>query len=220
VPVSKITSKSWRTTTAAAMTSTKAAHYLQRAGEQAAGRSFDEAVNQLSTALEFLKKLPSSGARDTQELAIRLALANPLFVINPLPAGELEQNLRRAQALCERLGETELMARVLLNLFFVYWCIGDLDKQRAAGQAGMEIATHSPSEITVFCAGWINGFLAAWTGQYNPARTHLERALAISPAAEAFFLKDPGIALSLIDCIEFLGFYALDAGLPGAGAAP
>jgi tetratricopeptide (TPR) repeat protein len=192
----------------------KAVHYLQRAGEQAAARSFHEAISYLSTAIEFLKKLPSSSARDAQELVIRMALVNPLFVINPLPVADLEQNLRRAQVPCKQLGKTEVMAHVLLNLFFVYWCIGDLGKQREAAQAGMEIASREPSEITVFCAGWTNGFLSAWTGQYDSARVHLERALSIRPSTEALLLKDPAIAISLVDCIEFLGFTLWMLGYP------
>jgi class 3 adenylate cyclase len=81
---------------------TKAVHYLRRAGEQAAARSFEEAISQLSTALEFLQKLEPSSSRDAQELAIRVAMVNPMFVVNPLPATELEHNLERARVLTSK----------------------------------------------------------------------------------------------------------------------
>jgi predicted ATPase len=173
----------------------KAVHYLHRAGEQAAARSFDEAINQFSAALEVLQKLEPSGSRDAQELAIRLALTNPLFVVNPFPAAQLETSLRRARELSELLGQTQLLARVLVNVFFGNWVVGDLGLMRETAQMTLALGFptrvalshfdqdhyHSDREIIAFCAGWTNGFLAAWTGEYKSARVHLESALEISP---------------------------------------
>ncbi len=207
---------------------TKAVHYLHRAGEQAAARSFEEAMSQLSTALEFLQKLEPSSSRDAQELAIRVALTNPLFVVNPFPAAQLDRNLRRARELSERLGQMQLLARVLLNFFFANWVSDDLGLMRETARMALELASRTrislthfdqdrylyDAEIIVFCAGWTNGFLAAWTGEYSAARAHLERALAISPSTEASLLKDPGIAISLVDTIEYLAFMLWMLGCP------
>jgi tetratricopeptide (TPR) repeat protein len=143
-----------------------------------------------------------------------MALATPLFAVNPLAAAELQNTLEQARMLCERLGETELLARVLLNLFFLYWSLGDLPKQRELAQMGLELAATAPAEIVVFCANWVAGFLAAWTGQYDPARTHLERALAVSLQTQSSLLSDPRNAISVVDCIEYLGFVLWMLGYP------
>jgi tetratricopeptide (TPR) repeat protein len=120
------------------------------------------------------------------------------------------------------------LARVLLNLFFVHWSIGDLNKARECAWHALQLASRTrissshfdqdrslyDTEIIVFCAGWTNGFLAAWTGEYQSARVHLERGLTISPSTEASLLKDPGIAISLVDAIEYLAFVLWMLGYP------
>ena len=53
----------------------KAVEYLFRAGSQAAARSaYSEAITRLSSALEFLKRLPDDAERARQELSVQSAL--------------------------------------------------------------------------------------------------------------------------------------------------
>ena len=65
----------------------KAIEYLRRAGEQSAVRAFyEEAIEQLSSALELLENLNAGKARDVNELAVRTALTGPLVAVRSLVA--------------------------------------------------------------------------------------------------------------------------------------
>jgi predicted ATPase/class 3 adenylate cyclase len=93
----------------------RAADYWQRAGQRAAQRSANvEAVAHLQKGLELLKRLPSSSARDQQELDLQIALGSPLIVTKGYTAPEVEQAYLRAQELGRRVGDVS-------HLFTATW---------------------------------------------------------------------------------------------------
>jgi predicted ATPase len=74
----------------------KAIERLRMAGEQAVARAFyEEAIDELNTALELLQKLDPGDTHDAQELAIRKALMAPYIAIRNLASIELEENCRQ-----------------------------------------------------------------------------------------------------------------------------
>jgi predicted ATPase len=69
----------------------KAAEYLFRAGRQAAARSgFSEAITRISSALEFLKRLPDDTERARQELSTQSVLCRSLAIVKGWTTAELE----------------------------------------------------------------------------------------------------------------------------------
>ena len=193
----------------------RAIEYLQRAGQQATSHAFfEEAVAQLHAALELLPKLDDASVRDSQELAIRMALLAPLNAINQVAAPEIQQNLHRTQILCEQFGQSQLLGMVLLNLFFVHWSISDFGVAKEYADQTLALAEHSTDEIVGFVAGFGAGFLSATTAEYSSARGYFQRALGISDETRSVLIRNPYIALGLLNCIGNLGYVLWILGYP------
>ncbi len=193
----------------------KAIEYLRRAGQQATSRAFfEEAVTQLHAALELLPKLEAASARDAQELAIRMALLAPLNVINQTAAPENQQNLHRARVLCEQLGESQLLGRVLLYLFFVHWSISDVGIAKEYADQALALAERSVDDIPRFFATFVAGFLAVMSAEYSSARRYFQRALAISDETRSVLIRSPDTALGLVNCTGALGIVLWMLGYP------
>jgi len=111
----------------------KAVDYLHLAGQQAAQRSANEAVNHLTAALELLQTLPDAPERARQELALQIALGEPLTAIKGWGVPEAERVYTRARELCLQVGETPQLLRILNQL----WAI---EVTRAEYQTARELA--------------------------------------------------------------------------------
>ena len=193
----------------------KAIEYLQRAGQQATSHAFfEEAVAQLHTALELLPKLDDASVRDSQELAIRMALLAPLNAINQVAAPEIQQNLHRTQILCEQFGQSQLLGLVLLNLFFVHWSILDFGIAKEYTDQTLALAERDANEIISFVAGFGAGFLSATTAKYSSAREYFQQALGISDETRSVLIRNPYIAFGLINCTGTLGYVLWILGYP------
>jgi class 3 adenylate cyclase/tetratricopeptide (TPR) repeat protein len=193
----------------------KAVEYLQRAGQQATSHAFfEEALAQLHAALELLPKLDDASMRDSQELAIRMALLAPLNAINQVAASEIQQNLHRTQVLCEQFGQSQLLGMVLLNLFFVHWSILDLSIAKEYADQTLALAERSTDEIISFVAGFGAGFLSATIGKFSSACEYFQRALRISDETKSLLIKNPYIAFALVNCNGTLGYVMWILGYP------
>jgi class 3 adenylate cyclase/tetratricopeptide (TPR) repeat protein len=158
----------------------KAVDYLRRAGEQSSARSaFQEATNRLTSALELVNKLASGPGRDASELAVRLALIEPMMAAGFLASDDLRLNLERARALCGATGDGIGSSPVLNALATAYWSVGDL---RTAGQVAremLEMAQRDTDELSLCRANNAVGFVDAWMGRLSSARDSLERAVNV-----------------------------------------
>jgi class 3 adenylate cyclase len=192
----------------------KAIEYLRRAGQQATSRAFfEEAITQLHAALELLPQLEDASARDSQ-LAIRVALMAPLNAINRIAAPENQQNLHRARVLCEQFGETLLLGRVLLGLFFVHWSIREFGLAQEYADQALALAERSADEISRFFAAFAGGFLAAMSAKYSSACGYFQRALAINAETRSVLVRSSDTALALVNCTGMLGYVLWMLGYP------
>jgi len=82
--------------------------------------------------------------------------------------------------LCEQLGESQLLGRVVLYLFFVHWSIRDFGIAKEYADQAQALAERSSDEIARFLAAFVAGFLAATSAKYSSARGYFRRALEIS----------------------------------------
>src|SRR5262245_46427623 len=88
--------------------------YWQRAGERALAHSaYQEAVSHLTTALTLLTTLPESRERSQQELTVQMTLGIALWATKGGNAPEVEQLYIRARVLCEQVGESHQLFRIL-----------------------------------------------------------------------------------------------------------
>ncbi|HET9370136.1 MAG TPA: AAA family ATPase, partial [Vicinamibacterales bacterium] len=84
----------------------RAVPYWIQAGRKAAGESANvEAIRCFQAALDLVRDLPASPARDLQELGILLAIGPPLTATRGFVVDEVERTYLRAQELNERVGD-------------------------------------------------------------------------------------------------------------------
>lgn len=126
----------------------KAIEYLRRASEQTAAQAFyEEAVEQLNSALELVQKRDPSNARNTQELAIRRALMAPYLAIRMAGSIEIQENSERLIELCKVAGEERLLALVLVHLFLTYRSMMDLEKADKSARQLLDWRSRVPTNI-------------------------------------------------------------------------
>ncbi len=110
-----------------------AIRYYQQAGESALRRSAHvEAAQHLTQGLALLSTLPETSERMRQELALRIPLHVALLASHGLSAPELEENLERAQSLCNILDDLPQFTTVLIGLARLYITRSDRLKAEAA----------------------------------------------------------------------------------------
>ena len=106
----------------------RALPYYQRAGTVAANvYANDEAITLLTRGLTLLSKLPPSQQRDTQELALLIALAALYRITKGFASPELEHAALRARELGEKLG-TDAHVQTLFLLQSVHVVAARFDK--------------------------------------------------------------------------------------------
>jgi tetratricopeptide (TPR) repeat protein len=183
----------------------KAIKYLRLAGEQAASRSFlEEAICELEAALGLLPKLENASVRDEHELTIRTALMMPLSAVNQIAAPVNQQNSLRARLLCEQLGQSQLLAWVLIGEFFIHWSGKNFAVAKECTERLQALAARTSDEIIRFFAGFSAGYFSYMSGDYVSSRDHFERALNLSDSSRRLLIN-PNTAIALVNCTGQLG---------------
>jgi len=178
----------------------QAVTYWQRAGTRALQRSANaEAIAHCRAGLELLPTLPQTPARLQHELALQITLGPALIATKGHAALEVEHTYTRARELCQQVGETPHLFRVLRGLWLS--C-----NARAANQTARELGeqclrwaqhvqdpallleAHRPLGITLFCLG-----------EVASARAHLEQGIALYDPQQhrshaSLYGIDPGMA--------------------------
>ena len=117
--------------------SAKAIDYMSRAGEQAIGRSaVAEGINYLLSAIELLKTQPDSDHVARQEIRLQMALGAMYSASKGFGSPEREGAYRRAQELCERIGDER-------ELVLILWSLTQLHIERAELQEAQKLAEHT-----------------------------------------------------------------------------
>lgn len=97
---------------------TRAAVYLQRAGENALRRyAYREALGYFQKGSEFLQTLPETLGRAQRELALQFLLIQAISAVKGHASLEIEHAYLHARTLCEHVGAAQQLFFVLLGLF-------------------------------------------------------------------------------------------------------
>jgi class 3 adenylate cyclase/tetratricopeptide (TPR) repeat protein len=103
-----------------------AIEYWHKAGQEALRHSASsEAVSHLQKALEVLMNLPESAKRDRIEFALQTSLGPPLMVTKGYAATEAGNAYVRARELCEQVGQTEELFKVLWGMWIYHAVSGE-----------------------------------------------------------------------------------------------
>ena len=99
----------------------KAVVYLQLAGQQAVQRSaHEEAIRHVSLALDLCKILAETPSRTQQKIELYVILGTSLMLTKGWGSPEVESIYTRARTLCQQMGNTPQLSRVLRGLWFFY----------------------------------------------------------------------------------------------------
>jgi predicted ATPase/class 3 adenylate cyclase len=183
----------------AAQHTQEALPYWKDAGKQAVERSANmEAIGHFSQALDLLTSLPEGPERIEEELSLRVALATPLVTTKGYAAPEVEATYARGRELCDQVGETPQLFRVLWGLWAFYLVRTDLTTARDLAQRCVRLADNANDTALQLEARRNLGATLLWRGDLTTARGHLEQALALygreRHGSHAFvFGQDPGV---------------------------
>jgi TOMM system kinase/cyclase fusion protein len=165
--------------------SAQAVVYWQRAGDRAIQRSANpEAIAHLSRGLEVLKTLPDSPERRRQELHLQITLGAPLTATRGWGAPEVKQVYSRARELCQEVGETSQLARVLFGLWTNYEYGGELPTSQEAAEELLHLAQNVQDPALFLQAHRALGGTLFWCGAMVPALAHLEQGMAFYDPAK------------------------------------
>jgi class 3 adenylate cyclase/predicted ATPase len=176
--------------------------YWLRAGKKALMRSAHlEAISHLTKGLELLKILPDTAERAKQELDLQTTLGPALMAAKGLAAPEVEQSYRRAQVLCQQVGEAPQLFRVLAGLRAFYSARGELQTAREFGEQCLDLAKQVQDERLLMRAHEGLGIILTHVGEFTLARAHLDRGIALYDAEKYHSThagQDPGV-----DCLAY-----------------
>jgi tetratricopeptide (TPR) repeat protein len=169
----------------------QAVHYWHHAGQQASERSaYVEAVAHLTKGLEVLQTLPKTTDRVQRDLDMQVALSQALEVTKGPSAPAVGHAYTRAWELCQQGGDTPQRTAVLGGLCTFYRIRGELQAARQLGEQLLTLVQrlHDPERLAY--AHWVLGEVLVFLGEFVPAHTHLEQALAISAPPQQGSLFD------------------------------
>jgi predicted ATPase/class 3 adenylate cyclase len=154
--------------------------YWQLAGERASQRSaYVEAVAHLTKGLELLQSLPETPERGQQELTLLLALNGAQTTIKGYTAPEVEHTVRRAQALCQQLGDTPQRFPAQYRLWGFYYLSGEVRTARELAEPLLPLAQKAHDPDFLVWAHVALGWTSYQLGELSVARAHSEEAIAL-----------------------------------------
>jgi predicted ATPase/DNA-binding winged helix-turn-helix (wHTH) protein len=158
----------------------KAVTYLHLAAVHATQHSAHiEAVNDLISGLELLKKLPETVERDRLELKMQIALAPSLILTKGYTAPEVESAAFRAMVLSERVGEPTERFWAQHGLAIFNMMCARFRKMSEVARKLLITAQETTFPILLQAALQVMGMSLYADGDLRSARSHLEEAIAI-----------------------------------------
>jgi predicted ATPase len=156
----------------------KAVHYLQLAGERAVQMSaYQEATVHLTRGQALLMTLPDSLERAEQELTLQIALG--MAWIGPKGYGsEVKKAYTRARELCQQLGKTYQLSRVLGEMSVFHYVRAEHQQARELAEEALDLAQRSEDPMLVALSRWCLGFILFALGEYTTALDHNEQVVA------------------------------------------
>ncbi len=170
----------------------KAAALWGKAGRRSRERSaLVEAIEQLTRALDQIAALPATPALRREQIALQVALINPLQYVKGYAAPEAKAAVERLRLLIEQaeaLGEPpedpRLLLSVLGGLWVTNWGAFNGDVLRELAGQYLALAEKLGATIPLISGHQLMGNSLMATGDIAQARAHYDQAMALyDPAA-------------------------------------
>jgi class 3 adenylate cyclase/DNA-binding winged helix-turn-helix (wHTH) protein/predicted ATPase len=177
----------------------KALPYWQRAGHLAVERSANvEAISHFTKGLELLKSLPATPERTREELALQLALGQPLRMIKGHATPEVEGVYTRVHELSQQVGDNWQQCSALMGLGRFYINQASLQKAHELCEQCLTLAQRVQNPVFLLEAHRMFGVTLFWLGDLDTARRHLEQGIALYDVQQGYSrafssTMDPGV---------------------------
>ena len=163
----------------------RAVQYLHYAGENALRRSaYQEAIAHLNRGLELLQRLPETPERvqqgDPHADRPRSHIDGHQGVCGPRGGA----GVRRARELCQQVGETHELFRILIGLHMFYRQQAELQSSYEVGKQLLAWAESAQAPQFLLVAHQALGTTLYFLGAFAQARTHLEQGVALYDTRE------------------------------------
>ena len=158
----------------------RAVQYRQQAAEHAVQHgAYAEALAHCQEGLALLERLPETAQGRRQELALQTCVSTVLTATHGRASPELEQSLRRAQALCQALGVTAEFVPVLVRLLRLSMVRADRETTEALlTQARRLLEGHHEASLLVQLHTQL-GTVETLGGAHARAAAHQTQALRL-----------------------------------------
>jgi predicted ATPase len=131
----------------------------------------------------LLRELPDSGGeercleRTEQELSLQLALG--MAWTGPEGFGpQVRKAFTRARELCQRIGKTSHLCRVVGELSMFHYVRAEHERARELAEEALSLARQAEDPLLVVLSHWCLGFILFCLGEYTTALAHLEEVIA------------------------------------------
>jgi predicted ATPase len=159
----------------------RAVHYWQHVGDNAVRRNVhSEAIAALRKALALLATLPQSPERFQGDLALQLALGELLRSTKGVGSPDVGDVYTRAYTLCQQVGETPQLARILWGLSQFHMTQGRVATAGELAQQLIDLVQRQPATGFLVEGHFVMGTIASHRGELLAARAHLERSWRLS----------------------------------------
>jgi class 3 adenylate cyclase/tetratricopeptide (TPR) repeat protein len=158
---------------------TKAVEFLERAAAQAARRSaYGEALDFYTRALETLRELPESHARDHQELGLVVALGQVAASRAGFTAASVERLFARARELCGKVDDPPRRLLALRGIHFFHQFRAELGPAIELGDEMLALAERSADPVMLVTAHSVLAQDFLFLGELARALAHAEAGTA------------------------------------------
>ena len=192
----------------------KAVEYLHKAGNKAVRLSANkEAIVHFSKGLELLKSLPDTPERARKELELLLGIGVPLLATKGYGAPEAGHVYKRAQDLCQQIGEVPLLVNTLFSLSTFHRFRAEYKQALELADQLLSLAERTEDPQLLAVAHQMRGENLISIGEFAQARDQLEHMIAFYDPQKhrslAFiFGQDPGVNALMWSALAlgFLGY--------------
>jgi class 3 adenylate cyclase/tetratricopeptide (TPR) repeat protein len=193
----------------------QAVKYLHLAGLQAARRSVNAlAIDHLNASLDLLKTLPDTPERDRHELALQIAIAEPLTAAKGWVDPNVARTHRRAIELATRVGKPGQIFAAQAGLTLVYMMGSQMLKARALSKQMLEQAQLADEPTQLQLVHFLLGMHEFWLGELPSARAHLEQSMAIYDDRRRGNLGSDSETVSAAVCLTYEAWLLWYSGFP------
>ena len=188
--------------------------WWSRAGNKALGRSANhEAIAHFTRGLELLEQLAESPERVQAELTMLVQRGTAFIATRGFAAPEVGETFRRAEAICQLIGETPLLFPVIWGLWVYHLVRSDLEVSCDYAEQMLRLADIS-GESGMFLEGHFTlGDSLFWMGDLVESKRHLDQAKPLYEQEThgkhtLIYGQDPGVTtLCYLSCTSWhLGF--------------